>query len=157
MNAAAPVCRWRVDKVAVDVMPTLEKILGFSNRWYPLAMATATPAALPSGLIIRLVHAPVFIGTKLEAFSGRGNGDYLFSHDLGDFLSIMDGRDALITECQQSDSELRAYLSDWATRLLAAPAFLEALPGHLLGDAASQQRLPDLKAKLHLLASLSRS
>jgi len=38
--------------------------------------------------------------------------------------------------------------------LLAAPAFLDALPGHLPGDAASQARLPDLEDKLRQLASL---
>jgi predicted nucleotidyltransferase len=30
----APVCRWRVDGVSVDLMPTKEEILGFANRWY---------------------------------------------------------------------------------------------------------------------------
>ncbi|MHB1075883.1 hypothetical protein [Thiobacillus sp.] len=89
----APICRWRVGGVAVDVMPALEDILGFSNPWYPMALDTAEPRALPSGTVIRLVAAPVFLATKLEAFSGRGRGDYLFSHDLGDFLSVIDGRD----------------------------------------------------------------
>jgi len=32
-----PICRWIVDGVKVDLMPTDERILGFSNRWYPLA------------------------------------------------------------------------------------------------------------------------
>lgn len=154
MSAEAPVCRWRIDNVAVDVMPTLEKILGFSNRWYPLALKTAAPAALPSGIVIRLVQAPVFIATKLEAFAGRGNHDYLFSHDLGDLLSVIDGRETLVAECRQSDPELKVYLRDRMIRLLAAPAFLDALPGHLPGDSASQERLPDLEAKLHRLADL---
>ena len=154
MSAAAPICRWRIDNVAVDVMPTLEKILGFSNRWYPLALKTATPVALPSGIVIRLVQAPVFLATKLEAVAGRGNNDYLFSHDLGDLLSVVDGRETLVAECLQSDGELRAYLHDWAARLLGTQAFLEALPGHLPGDAASQDRLPDLEAKLQRVADL---
>jgi len=155
MSAEAPVCRWRVDKVAVDVMPTLEKILGFSNRWYPLALKTAIPVALPSGVLIRLVQAPVFLGTKLEAFEGRGNNDYLFSHDLGDLLSVVDGRDTLVAECRHSDPALQAYLGDRVAQLLATPAFLEALPGHLPGDTASQERLPDLEAKLRRLAKLA--
>ncbi len=155
MSAEAPVCRWRIDNVAVDVMPTLEKILGFSNRWYPLALKTAAPVALPSGVVIRLVQAPVFLATKLEAFAGRGNHDYLFSHDLGDLLSVIDGRETLVEECRQSDPKLRAYLRDWVVRLLRTPAFLDALPGHLPGDSASQERLPDLEAKLHRLAQLN--
>jgi hypothetical protein len=38
--------------------------------------------------------------------------------------------------------------------LLATPAFIDALPGHLPGDAASQARVPDLEDKLRALARL---
>ena len=41
--------------------------------------------------------------------------------------------------------------------LLATPAFIEALPGHLPGDAASQERLPDLEDKLRRIAWLALS
>ncbi len=150
----APICRWRVGSVTVDVMPTLKEILGFSNRWYPLALATARKTPLPSGMVIRLVTAPVFIATKFEAFADRGKSDYLFSHDLGDLISVIDGRDELMAECGQLDDELKDYLRGWVSRLLATPAFLEALPGHLPGDSASQARLPDLQDKLRLLAKL---
>lgn len=154
MAPAAPICRWRIGAVAVDVMPTLEKILGFSNRWYPLALQTARVATLPSRTAIRLVPAPVFLATKLEAFSGRGNNDYLFSHDLGDLISIVDGRDALLDECRSSPPELCSYLRARFTQLLASPAFVESLPGHLPGDLASQERAPELEDKLRRLAQL---
>ena len=152
MSPDAPICRWRAGAVVVDVMPPLESILGFSNRWYPLALETASQRALPSGRMIRLIAAPVFLATKLEAFSGRGNNDYLFSHDLGDFLPVIDGRDSLIDECRASSEELKIYLGERVTKLLATPAFIEALPGHLPGDSASQQRLPDLVDKLRAIA-----
>ena len=51
------ICRWRVTdmrSVIVDVMPTLESILGFSNRWYPLALETPVRTQLPSGREISL-------------------------------------------------------------------------------------------------------
>lgn len=141
--------------VAVDVMPTLEQILGFSNRWYPLALASAALVQLPSSRSIRLIAAPVFIATKLEAFAGRGKGDYLFSHDLEDLLAVVDGREILLAECQASAPELKAYLAERFAGLLAEPAFVEAIPGHLPGDAASQERLPELLEKLNLLATLN--
>ncbi len=152
MSPEAPICRWRAGAVAVDVMPPVESIMGFSNRWYPLALESAIPQALPSGRLIRLVAAPVFLATKLEAFSGRGNNDYLFSHDLGDFLAVIDGRDSLIDECRASSEELKTYPGERVAGLLATPAFIEALPGHLPGDSASQQRLPDLEDKLRAIA-----
>ncbi|MBI4986802.1 MAG: nucleotidyl transferase AbiEii/AbiGii toxin family protein [Rhodocyclales bacterium] len=154
MSADAPICRWRVGAVTVDVMPTLEDILGFSNRWYPLALETADKVSLPSGTQIRLVTAPVFVGTKLEAFAHRGQNDYLFSHDLGDLISVIDGRDQLIAECFAQDAILKKYLRERFRDFLATPEFRDALPGHLPGDAASQARLPDLEDKLRLLAEL---
>lgn len=152
MRPQAPICRWQIGPVVVDVMPPLEEVLGFANRWYPLALETAQPMMLPSGRPIKLIAAPVFVATKLEAFDGRGKRDFLFSHDLGDLLAVIDGRDALLDECRTSASELRGYLAERFRALLALPAFIDALPGHLPGDAASQERLPDLVAKLHQIA-----
>ncbi|WP_296543379.1 hypothetical protein [Rhodoferax sp.] len=155
MRADAPICRWQVDGITVDVMPTLEEVLGFANRWYSLCVTTAASLVLPNGVVIRVVQAPVFIGTKLEAFHGRGSGDYLFSHDLGDIISVVDGRDSLLGECKQMPHELQDYLAKQFSALLADRRFLDALPGHLPGDAISQSRLPDLEAKIQQLANLS--
>lgn len=155
VSSDAPICRWRIGAVTVDVMPTLKDILGFSNRWYPLALSDARKMALPSGTMIRLVSAPVFVATKLEAFADRGKQDYLFSHDLGDLISVIDGRDELIEECRSCGADLKQYLGEWMDRLLSSPAFLDALAGHIPGDAASQARLPDLESKLRLLAQLN--
>ena len=154
MRPDAPICRWRVGHVAVDVIPTLEYILGFANRWYPMALETALTVALPSGHSIRLVTAPVFLATKLEDFDGRGNGDFLFNHDLEDILAVVDGRASLVNECKTCAPELRRYLGERFESLLAMRPFVDALAGHLPGDAASQERLPDLLEKLRLIAKL---
>ena len=71
----------------------------------------------------------IFIATKLEAFAGRGNNDYLFSHDLGDLLAVIDGRDVLIDECRRSTPELKNYLRERISGLLATAAFLECVTG----------------------------
>lgn len=154
MSADAPICRWRVGALVVDVMPTDESILGFANRWYPLAVATALPVALPSKTEIRLIAPPVFIATKFEAFADRGKGDFLFSHDLGDLIAVVDGRDSLLGECEVSSSELRSYLRERFSNLIQSRGFWDALPGHLPGDMASQERLPELERKLRALANL---
>lgn len=150
----APICRWHIGAVIVDVMPTLPEILGFANRWHPLALTSASSVTLPSSTVVRVVTAPVFLATKLEAFANRGQNDFLFSHDLGDIISVIDGRDELVAECQSADAALKHYLRERFVTLMATPAFVEALPGHLPGDAASQERLPDLEEKLRQLAHL---
>jgi predicted nucleotidyltransferase len=157
LRAGAPICRWTVAGVAVDVMPTLPEVLGFSNRWYPAACASAWAAHLPSGRTVQVIAAPAFVATKLEAFAGRGQGDYLFSHDLGDITSVVDGRDSLLTELEQADPALRQAVAEAVSRLLATRAFVDNLPGHLPGDDASQQRLPDLLLKLRRIAALAAS
>jgi hypothetical protein len=67
------ICRWRHGELIIDVMPTDEKILGFSSRWYSLAIKAARDVDI-KGARIRLITAPYFVATKLEAFHGRGRG-----------------------------------------------------------------------------------
>ncbi len=96
----------------LDVMPTDEDVLGFGNRWYHLAVRTAESVRLPSGRSIRLIAPPVFLATKLEAFHGRGGGDFLASHDLEDIAVVIDGRPELVNEVAACEIALRTYLSD---------------------------------------------
>jgi hypothetical protein len=151
----APLCRWCIEDLVLDLMPTQGEILGFSNRWYPLALDTAELQGLPSGRSIRIVTAPVFLATKLEAFRGRGQGDFLFSHDLEDLMAVVDGRASLLEECRLSPPELRQGLAAHFLELLNTSAFLEALPAFLPPDQASQQRLPYLLETLRAIAALA--
>lgn len=148
----APICRWRYQEIVVDLMPSGDGVLGFHNRWYPLAVQSAQTVTLGEGISIRLIAAPVFVATKLEAFQGRGNGDFLMSHDLEDIITVVDGRASLAQEVRQSQAELREYLEANFRTLLASPAFLDALAGHLPGDAASQARLPALVSRFREVA-----
>jgi hypothetical protein len=75
VSPEAPICRWTVASVKVDLMPTSETVLGFSNPWYGEASRSATRHILPSGISINLISAPAFLATKLEAFDSRGGGD----------------------------------------------------------------------------------
>jgi predicted nucleotidyltransferase len=77
-----PICRWTIDNLLVDVMPTDETILGFSNRWYTDAIMNARDYPLSEDLIIRLISSPYFLATKIEAFRGRGNDDLYLSQDM---------------------------------------------------------------------------
>lgn len=147
LSPEAPICRWVLHGIALDMMPSQPGILGFHNRWYPLAIETAVRINLPDGLDIRMITAPVFVATKFEAFHGRGNNDYLASHDLEDIylashdlediITVVDGRPELQQEIDQADGDLRRYIAIEFNTLLEGHDFLMALPGHLPGDAAS--------------------
>jgi hypothetical protein len=138
----------------LDVMPLDEKILGFSNRWYSAAMKAAVRKRLSDDFEIRLVTAPFFIATKLEAFKGRGKGDFFGSRDLEDLVSVVDGRSALVAEVQVETADLRGYIRAEINRLLATAKFLDALPGYMFPDAVSQSRISIVLQRLEELASL---
>ena len=148
----APVCRWRYQPLALDIMPT-SPILGFGNRWFPDAMRAAAPVRLPNGARIRMVTAPFFLATKLEAFHGRGHGDFVASHDLEDLIAVIDGRPSIVEETTAC-IEVRDYLAREFSRLLENAAFLDALPGHLPGDDASQARIPLILERMKKIGGL---
>ena len=137
----APLCQWIHGDVILDLMPTDSTVLGFSNRWYPQALENAGTVEV-GGHQIRLISAPYFVATKLEAFQGRGQFDYKGSRDVEDIVTVLDGRPEIVVEVQQAAPSLQQYLSAEFSALLAERDFLEALPGHLLPDAVSQQRIP---------------
>lgn len=156
VSADAPICRWRYEGIMVDLMPSEEGVLGFHNLWYPLALKTAQVVMLDEAVSIRLIAAPVFVATKLEAFQGRGKGDFLMSHDLEDIITVIDGRASLVEEARQYPIELRKYLAENFRTLLEIPAFLDALAGHLPGDTASQARMSGLINKFKEVARLDK-
>ncbi len=57
---------------------------------------------LPSGQPIKMITAPYFLGTKMEAFRGRGQMDFMASHDLEDFVAVVDGRSTMLKEIADS-------------------------------------------------------
>jgi len=152
----APTCRWRCADLTIDVMPTDERILGFSNPWYSPALATAQRVDV-AGLRVRLVTAVYFLATKLVAFRARGNDDYRGSHDLEDVITVIDGRLEIVAESQNAASDVQSYIGSEVSRLLGTRAFVDALPGFLLPDAASQARLSLVRDRLVALTGGSRS
>lgn len=154
LSPDAPICRWRYRELEVDLMPADPNILGFSNRWYPLALVTATEFRLPGGNDIRLIAAPVFIGTKFEAHANRGGGDLLASHDLEDIINIVDGRPTLLEEISGTPEELRAYLREQCSQLLAAPNFSDYLPGLIAPGEDLAERAQIVAERLQAIAHM---
>lgn len=133
------ICRWKLESagssISLDVMPDSEKILGFSNRWYADAIENANIETLPSGTEIRVVSPAHFLATKLEAFAGRGKGDYLGSRDIEDIVFVLENRTDMMRELFESNEELKKYFSRQAKEL-KNEKFLNILPG-LVADSDS--------------------
>jgi len=133
-DMTGPVCRFVHGPTILDVVPSNEEILGFSNRWYPLAMETAWQAELPQGTSIRVISAPCFIATKLEAFldpSREGNRDVFNSRDLDDILRVTDAREELGAELAQAPETLRQFVSRSIETVMALNYFEEAITDYI--------------------------
>jgi len=138
-------CRWIGDGgFKVDVMPSEPTVLGFANRWYRPAIERAVRHEI-EGLGIRVISAPYFLATKIEAFRSRGRSDYVASVDLEDFVTVVDGRSTIAEEVAAAAGDLRDYLVGEISNLVLHDAglFLDALPGHLRGDIGREQLLLD--------------
>lgn len=141
VREGAPICRWTTpEDFALDVMPVSGEVLGFTNRWYEAALAHASPFDLGEGLLILIPSAPVFLGTKWEAFASRGELDFLASHDLEDVISVLAGRPEIVGEVAASPPSLRTYLAQQAQEFLAEDTAIYAIQG-ALPDA---ERIPGL-------------
>lgn len=112
------ICTMMLGQLKVDFMPDDDRILGFSNRWYRDAMATARDFTLTEALTIKLVEPVFFVATKLEAYLGRGNGDALSSHDIEDLINIFDGREEVVAEVNAVEGELRDFIREQLQALL---------------------------------------
>lgn len=154
-----PLCRMLHGDLVLDVMPVCEEVLGFSNRWYQRSIETACWYELPSGRQIRAARPALLAATKIEAFYGRGNGDYMASHDLEDLLALLSGDRNLLeqiggTSDESEPEDAIAYLRHAFTSLASDPEFLAAVPAHFPGDAAGTYRAQEI---VDLLLRLART
>ena len=149
-----PICRWNCDGVLVDIMPTDKKILGFSNRWYQNAILYSIKKKLSAKIEIKIISAPYFLATKLEAFSDRGKNDYLTSHDLEDVIAVIDGRSEIVADIKNSNIEVKNYIAQKFSILLNNKNFMQALPGHLNYSNETEGRKNTVIGRMQSIANI---
>jgi predicted nucleotidyltransferase len=151
VREGAPVCRWLLDDLIVDIMPTRGEILDFSCEWYQLAFDTARPVMLPDGTAIRLVTPACFLATKLAAFGDRGRRNPMASHDLEDVIAVIDGRREIVADLAAAPPDLRAYVADRLSQFLARSDAAVLVAAQLMPDSDSQDRLPFVLERIRSL------
>lgn len=155
MDEDAPICRWRIGSVLTDIMPCSADILGFTNKWYPAAVKNASSVVI-GDKEIRMVTAPYFLATKMEAFLGRGNNDFLGSPDMEDIVTLIDGREELIEEVKHSSKDLQAYLKNIVQKWLEQKSFLNCISGHLISGPTSNERQEEVLKRIQRIAARER-
>ncbi len=153
MSEGAPMCRWRLEKLVVDIMPTIGEQLGLNTKWFKEVLDCSIETQY-AHTQLKIVSPVGFLVTKYLAFSEGGDSDYYASHDLEDFITVIDGREQIVAEVEQTPPPLKDYLVNAIKALHSSPDFSEALAGHLPADTASQERLPKLRDKIRSITEL---
>ncbi len=155
MSEGAPICRWKLGLITVDLMPADASILGFSNKWYRAGMASLIPVQITKSCMWRILTPPYMLATKCTAFSDRGIADPGSSSDLEDIVSLLNGRPTLVQEISSAPSECKEYLSNWFAGLLSNRAILDVIPYHLPPHPAGQARLPIVMERMKRISEFA--
>jgi predicted nucleotidyltransferase len=127
------ICRYKIQGIIVDIMPTEPHILGFSNRWYPDGFRHSVTYALDENLEIQIFPLAYFMASKLEAFQSRGKGQYRTSTDFEDLVYIWENNAQFntILSAHWHKPQLKEFLQSEIKNMVKDPAFEEGLLAHL--------------------------
>lgn len=142
ISKGAPICRYVFKGVKVDVMPTDEKLLGFSNIWYPEGIVNKINKTLPDGTEIFVFTPEYYLGAKFEAHNHRGGEDLRQSHDFEDIIYILENCKDILKRINQANSGLKEYLKTEFTNLLKHDNITEGIESALpLGSVSDSVEL----------------
>lgn len=125
------ICRYKVQGIIVDVMPTSDRILGFSNKWYTPGFSNAIDYTLDEKHVIKIFSPPYFLATKLEAFKNRGHEDGRTSTDFEDIVYFLNNRSTIWEELKNTEPHLKTYIVDSFRDLLNNKYIDEWISVHL--------------------------
>jgi predicted nucleotidyltransferase len=125
------VCRYKIEGIVVDIMPTDDPSIGFNTKWYPEGFQKAIEYAIDADNTVKILTAPYFIATKLEAFNDRGKGDGRTSHDFEDVIFVLENRSSIWEEMNGLDGAIKEYLLAEFTKLLKNPHIFEWIDSHV--------------------------
>ena len=117
-SEGAPICRWVYNNVKVDVMPTDENILGFSNRWYEEGIENKITKTLQDGTEIFVFSPEYYLAAKFEAHKSRGGNDLRQSHDFEDIIYLLVNCPGLLEKITNANTNVKAYLKEECENLL---------------------------------------
>ena len=124
------ICRYLLQGIIVDIMPTDPSILGFSNRWYPDGFKNAVAHQIDKGSSLKIFPLPYFIASKWEAYKGRGK-DYRLSTDFEDLVFLFENVKDLDQKVRNCPNDLFTYLQTEFANIIDSRDFEEGLTANL--------------------------
>jgi predicted nucleotidyltransferase len=144
------ICRYHVQGITVDIMPTDPSVLGFSNCWYADGFREAIDYNLDNQTIIKIFALPYFVASKWEACKGRGGEDLRWSTDFEDIVFVLDQVADAELQLRQAPDAVQIYFRHEFGSLLNRADLEECIYVHLEPRFASSrtQRIIQLLTKL---------
>lgn len=128
------ICRYKIQGIVVDVMPTKKNIIGFSNKWYPEGFQHAIPHRLDATTEVLILSLPYFLASKWEAHKSRGGNDLRMSKDFEDMVYIFENCDDFDRQLSAGPENVRTYLREELAGLLTHPDLEEGIYSHMEGS-----------------------
>ena len=147
-TASGVICRYQIQGITVDIMPTHPEARGFSNKWYPDGFKASITVNI-DGKSIKIFSLPYFIASKLEAFNIRGKGNYRFNSDFEDIVYVLNNRNVIWDEIQKSPAHLKAYLLNEFNKISQTEVLYEWVSASL--DYTEQKRAGFIVAGIETL------
>ena len=130
-QSSGVICRYKVQGIIVDIMPTGENVLGFKNKWCPEGYKNSRVVDIDEQHSVRIFSLPYFIASKLDAFTDRGKNDGRTSADFEDIVYVMEYSRSIWDQLKSAPPEVKSYLQNKFKELLAKPYFFEWIDGHV--------------------------
>jgi predicted nucleotidyltransferase len=142
------ICRYKVQGIIVDIMPTGETVLGFKNKWYPEGYKNSIVVDIDGRHSVRIFSLPYFIASKLDAFTDRGKNDGRTSSDFEDIVYVMEYSRSIWNQLKDAPQAVKKYLQGKFKELLADPYFFEWIDAHVSygSPPATYDIIQELKA-----------
>ena len=135
-------------------MPPTSEVLGWDSKWFEEAFSTAE-IHLVEGLPIKVLAAPYYLATKIEAFEGRGKRDFLCSQDLEDIICLMNGRKEIVEEVKDSSHTLCLFLAKNFREWVLHEDFQNSVEGFLVTENEPSERREMLLQRFHRIADMA--
>jgi len=125
------VCRYKIHGIVVDIMPTNDPSIGFSNIWYQEGFENSIDHEIDEHCTIKILKAPYFLATKIEAFKGRGRNDGRTSQDFEDIVFVLENRENIWGEIKALNGNIGDYLKNEFQKLLNNRYLEEWIDSHV--------------------------
>ncbi len=134
-------CRYRYHDIVIDIMPTDEHILRYTNIWYKEGIRNSISYDLEENLRIQIFTLPYFLGSKFEALKSERRGkDYRMNSDFEDIIYIFDNRINIKNELIECAHEVKIYLQKSISDLLERPYIEEEISSNLEYSSSKQRK-----------------